>query len=104
MTENELQLEVQALCAELGLLWHHCKDSRKCAGHPGFPDLVILGPGGLHIVELKSDHGDTSAEQDQWIWLLHQSSFTEGQVWRPADLKSGRIRGTLERLARPCEF
>lgn len=37
----------------------------KAAGlHPGWPDLVILGPGGgLKCLELKSESGDLSAAQ-----------------------------------------
>lgn len=95
-TETGLQLEVQDLCDELGLLWHHCRDSRKCAGKGGFPDLIIVGIGGVIFAELKGADGDTSAYQDRWLWYLARTQNVA--VWRPEDLGSGVIRTALERL------
>lgn len=68
MTEAEFQRQAEAECARLGLLWHHCTDSRHCRGPRGFPDLLALGPGGLVIAELKGTGGETTAGQDLWIW------------------------------------
>lgn len=106
MTETELQDRVQTLCDELGLLWHHCRDSRACNGHKGLPDLIIAGPRGLLLIELKSEDGDRSADQDLWAWTL--SKAAEGgtvrldyQMWRPADLASGLIATELRRIAAP---
>ena len=99
MNETELQHKVQAICEELDLLWHHCCDPRKCTGNKGLPDLIIVGPGGLLLAELKSDDGTTSAHQDLWLWQLSHTPNTPGRVWRPADLESGRIRRELAAIA-----
>jgi hypothetical protein len=95
VTEEDLQTEVQALCVDLGLIWHHCRNSRTCDGPKGFPDLTIASRNGLIAVELKSARGDTTPGQDFWLWTLGNN----GRLWRPADLDSGRIREQLERLA-----
>ena len=108
MTEDQLLAEVTALCDRLGLLWHHDPDSRRSKGTKGFPDLVIAGPHGIIFAELKSEDGDTSADQDRWLWTLGQivdsliSEYQESRimcfVWRPADLASGLIKWELEAL------
>ena len=95
MTEAELVTEVMALADSFGLLYHHCGDSRHCSGPKGLPDLIIAGPGGVLFAELKSDTGVTSADQDMWAWVFHQVGRTV-RLWRPADLKDGRIRQELE--------
>lgn len=106
MTETGLQREVQALCDEYGLLWHHCRDSRACYGPRGLPDLIAAGPRGLILAELKSADGDRSADQDLWAWTLTRAA--EGgsvrldyQLWRPADLASGLIAAELRRISGP---
>lgn len=73
MTEAEFQAAAEAECERLGLLWHHCTDPRRCRGPRGFPDLIALGPRGLVVAELKSADGDTSAEQDRWIYTAWQA-------------------------------
>lgn len=93
MTELELLAEVTALCDRLGLLWHHDPDSRFVKGTPGFPDLVIVGKRVLWA-ELKSDLGDTSAEQDLWHWTLHRADQTVA-IWRPRDLENGAVEALL---------
>lgn len=75
MTEAEFQAAAEAECARLGLLWHHCTEPRRCSGPRGFPDLLALGPRGLVLAELKSATGDTSAEQDNWIYTAHQAGL-----------------------------
>lgn len=96
MTEADLTEAVIALAGELGLLCHWCRDSRKCKGHKGLPDLIIVGRK-LLFAELKSETGDTSGDQDLWLYKLDRA----GQmwvVWRPADYGNGTIRETLEAL------
>lgn len=90
MSESVFTGEVMRLARRLGLLAHHCKDSRKCEGAAGFPDLIALGERGLLIAELKTENGDTSAGQDLWAWTASRSGLAI-PVLRPADLDSGRI-------------
>lgn len=97
MTEAQLQAAVLELCKLRGLLAYHVHDSRRSAA--GFPDLVIAGPGGVIFRELKSEAGETSAEQDLWGWVLCRGGAS-WQIWRPADWYSGAISYVLEQLSR----
>jgi hypothetical protein len=94
--EQSFLSQVTVLADSMGLLWHHCHDSRLCEGTPGFPDLVIAGPGGILFRELKSGTGETTPGQELWLWTLNGSLRTS--VWRPADLEAGIIRAELEAL------
>lgn len=97
VSEAELTSDVIGLADSLGLLWHHCPDSRRCKGNPGFPDLLVAGPRGLVLAELKSEHGETSADQDLWLWTLRQAEI-EAIVARPGSLDW--LRKYLGSLAR----
>lgn len=99
MNEKQLTRAVLAMAASAGVLAHHCRDSRHCDGPPGFPDLLLLGGGGLVLAELKSDDGQTSAGQDLWAWTAHQAGITI-PVLRPADLAADRITTLLESTRR----
>jgi hypothetical protein len=99
VTEEEFTGSVVARIDRLGLMYHHCRDSRKCAGRRGFPDLVSAGRRGVLFAELKMPDGETSAEQDLWAWTLRKA----GQawvLWEPADLDNGVIDGALVQLER----
>lgn len=95
MTEAALQDAVAGLIRWLGLLAYHTYDSRRSG--PGFPDLVIAGPGGHLFRELKTRTGKLSPAQQQWIERLG-SAGADVAVWRPADLTSGRIQAELEAI------
>ena len=84
MTEAELVIEVIKMCAQLGLLWHHCHEARTCLGPRGLPDLIITGPHGLIFAEIKSEDGETSPGQDLWIWTLDRIGSLDitPAVWR----------------------
>lgn len=74
----------------------------------GFPDLVLCKPGPSEIhgrwkfsepsdllfVELKSDAGKVTPEQEEWIDALEYHAET--RVWRPADWNDGTILATLK--------
>ena len=90
---------VLAMARDRGLLVHHCPDSRRCTGQKGFPDLVIAGPGGILFAELKSEDGETSADQDLWGWTLSRGlGRLAHTILRPGDLRNGRIARELNRL------
>lgn len=99
MSEAELTRDIMALADSLGLLWHHCPDSRRCKGNRGFPDLVIAGPGGIIFAEVKGPDGETSAEQDLWGWTISDRKPARWRLWRPADLEDGTIERELRQLA-----
>ena len=107
MTEAELLAEIVRMSKGRGLLWHHCRNSRLCDGHSGFPDLTIAGPSGIIFAELKTQRNDTTAGQERWLWTLGHSrrlppdrpvqSATAG-VWRPDHLEDGSIADALDAI------
>lgn len=96
MREDQLQEKILELCGWYHLKVFHVYDSRKSAG-PGFPDLVITGPGGTLFAELKSDKGRVSLNQEEWIDALRQSG-QHAVVWRPTDWAV--IQHTLDTLSK----
>ena len=98
MTEAELLAEVTKRCDQLGLRYHHCRDSRHCEGDPGFPDLVIFGCRKLLFRELKSEDGRSSRAQLSFLDVLRMNRLNIG-IWRPEDWDSGRITRELEEIA-----
>lgn len=104
MTESELRSAILAECERLGLwvFWipqaARTGIGRTAKTARGWPDLVIAGSHGVIFRELKSYYGQTSYEQDYWVWYLHNGGCDTG-IWRPAEWESGRIRDELQALA-----
>jgi hypothetical protein len=104
--EKDLTLSAIHQAAGMGLLAHWCQDSRKCLGR-GFPDLMFAGPGGIGFAEVKTSDGDTSAEQDLWLWTLakhirpplHVSPLQFVRLWQPSDFWNGTVDNDLGSLA-----
>jgi hypothetical protein len=92
MTEKSLQASIIEICRLYGIAWYHTFDSRRSAR--GWPDLALCGKRGFITRELKSDRGTLTAEQERWADRLRQAGISWA-VWRPADLKSGRIQQEL---------
>lgn len=97
--------EVMGLAQRMGLLVHWCPDSRKCYGQKGFPDLTIVGPGGILFAECKMPDGQTTAEQDRWGWMLSQDrrryrnrEDIRYELWFPVHLENGTIEKVLDKL------
>jgi len=57
----------------------------------GFPDLILLKPPELLVVEIKSETGRTSPEQRTWLQAF-AACGVETQVWKPRDLDAIRQR------------
>jgi len=112
--EGKLQREIISYCddldARLLLLFpgvpgmrlkvHHEVDSKK--SRRGLPDLIIAGPGGLLIVELKRQDkaAQATVEQNEWLDTLAASGHA-AYLWRPEDWVSGKIQREIQRIARP---
>ena len=94
MSEQALQQAVIQLARLLGIEWYHTHDSRR--SKKGFPDLVLCGSRVLYR-ELKTQVGKLTAEQERWAARLQQAS-QDWAVWRPADLRSGRILNELRAI------
>jgi len=91
MPETEFTGEVMRRAAANGLLAHHCGRPQLCQGPIGFLDTIIAGQHGVLFAEQKSATGQTTAEQDLWIWTVHRARRVQAVVWEPADLDSGLI-------------
>jgi hypothetical protein len=85
MSEAQLLAAVRRLARLRQWLTYHTHLSRH--SEPGWPDLVLLSvhQRRLLIVELKTDTGATSPEQDQWLAALAACGI-EVAIWRPRDL------------------
>jgi len=94
VSEQALQQAVIQLARLLGIEWYHTYDSRR--SRKGFPDLVLCGSRVLYR-ELKTETGPVTSEQQRWGDRLRQAC-EDWAVWRPADLRSGRILGELRAI------
>lgn len=101
MTEAQLMEAIRALCKHLGLDAFHAHDSRRSWG-PGFPDLVVAGPGGLLFRECKGANGVLQPHQRRWGSVLTRAG-ANWSVWRPRDLADGTIARQLTAIANIAE-
>lgn len=97
MTEAELQEQIRSLVRTAGMLIYHPYDSRH--SYSGFPDLVIVGRGGILHRELKRDGEYPTPAQRSWIRALTEAG-ADVDVWRPADWPD-RITAEVLALRRP---
>ena len=51
----------------------------------GWPDLVIVRPPRILFVELKSETGEATARQLEWLDVLRLLPQVEVFLWRPCD-------------------
>ena len=80
ITERAFMSQVMALAKLRGWLTYHTWNSRKSAN--GFPDLILLRGERIWAVELKTDIGKTTLEQETWLAAFEEAHvFVD--VWRP---------------------
>lgn len=96
--EEKLRARVITRAGELGLWWLEIPDSRKLA-HRGWPDLVLIGPGGVLFRELKATEGSLSEWQLYVLRSLERAGADTG-IWRPWDWATGLIERQLLALTR----
>ena len=82
MSEKEFQAQVVELARKLGYKVFHDYDSRMNTA--GFPDLVLVGRYVI-FAELKTDSGQLTSPQMQWIQALTSAEGVHAVVWRPKD-------------------
>lgn len=81
--------------------------NQRIAGNKGFPDLEIMGPGGVLYRELKTMNGmgpGGGLRPDQLVWrdrLL--AAGQDYEIWTPRDLETGRIEQQLAAIEEPNE-
>jgi len=109
-TEGEFAGQVEDLLERFGWLWCHFRPARTMrgwrtavTGHKGFPDYVAVRPPRLIFAELKSEKGEVSPEQTEWIDTLRKCEtktpkMFRGQpevyLWRPSQIEE--IAGILK--------
>lgn len=93
---DSLEAAVLGFMRDLGLWGYHTRDSKR--SEKGWPDWVILGPGGSLFRELKSERGTLSVDQRRVGSMLARAGL-DWAVWRPSDLFSGLIAAQLSRIA-----
>jgi len=96
ISEKTLQGLVEGYCLQKGLLFYHTYDSRRSVA--GYPDLTILGAGGVMLAELKSETGKLSRSQKAWVDAAI-ASHTPVRIWRPAQRRDGTIRADIDEFA-----
>ncbi|HEX4661883.1 MAG TPA: hypothetical protein VH307_31190 [Streptosporangiaceae bacterium] len=96
MTETELNTHIKVMIAQRQLFGYHVRNSIGSAA--GWPDWVILGPGGILFRELKSESGMLSPEQGS-IAVKLQAVGQNWDIWRPSDLRCGIIAREMDRIA-----
>lgn len=97
MSEEKLEEAVRCIARDLGVTRVHHRDSRQTTS--GWPDDVLIGPGGLLFRELKRQDGRVTPTQA----AMHQALADAGAdiaVWRPEDLISGRIAREVAAISR----
>lgn len=82
VTEKAWQNTVLELASYGRWLTYHPHDSRHST--PGWPDLALVRPPELVMVELKTDVGRLSSAQKLWLNAL-LACGVECHVWRPRD-------------------
>lgn len=91
LTEEHFQQQVIDLAKLHGYtLIYHTRNSRRSPA--GFPDLVLVSEqrGRALFRELKTETGRVSPAQFAWVSGMLMAKLDVG-VWRPSDLRSGRI-------------
>lgn len=96
MLEAVLQGRVAALCEQFGVRHYHTYNSRRSPS--GWPDSAMVGVGGFMVRELKRQREKPTPAQQAWLDDLTRAGVN-ADVWRPADLISGRIQTEIAALA-----
>lgn len=93
--EKDFQNVVIHLAHMFGWWVYHTHDSRR--SQPGFPDLVLIREPEIIYVELKTEKGQLSAEQNVVIGKLNNCG-QETYVWRPRHLDDIKTRLSRKEL------
>lgn len=79
--------------------------NQRIAGNKGFPDLMVVGPGGVLFRELKTMDGmSRGLRPDQQVWRDRlKAAGQDWQTWMPRDLETGRIEQEMSAIEVPNE-
>ena len=92
ITEKEFSQQVEDLLNLFGWRWCHFRPARTeygwrtpLSGYPGFLDYIAV-KNRLIIFELKSENGNLTSAQEEWLDTL-KACGQEVYLWRPADIE-----------------
>lgn len=84
ITEKAFMAEVQKYAKRCGWRCYHTYNSRR--SQAGFPDLCMARSDRLIFAELKTETGELTADQSNWIEDLRKvGPPVEVYLWRPRD-------------------
>ena len=92
LSERDFQQQVVDLADVYG--WKHFHNLDARGSDPGWPDLVLVRPPQLLIVELKAERGSLTDAQREWLQALGMCNV-EVRIWRPSSWPE--IETTLKR-------
>mgnify|MGYP001558575185 CR=1 FL=1 len=103
MTESQLQRSVIEMARTFGWRIHHCRPGmdRKgrwatpIQGDAGFVDLILLRGGRAMAVELKSERGRLTWQQEEWLAAFRETGC-ETYVWQPRNWLAGECEAVLK--------
>lgn len=91
-SEAEFLSQIVEVAQLHGWLAHHTRPAWSSKGYrtpiqgdPGFPDLVLVRPPLIIMVEVKSERGRLSPAQQRWIAALEVCTSADFRIWRPSD-------------------
>ncbi len=93
ISERDLQQHVVAMAKALSWSVFHPWSSVHSAA--GWPDLFMVRDGRALAVELKSQAGKITWQQEAWLNDLQRVPGIRTAYWRPADLMSGEVERAL---------
>lgn len=86
ITETQLREQIRDLCRNLGYKFYFAWMSIHSPR--GMPDLILCRPPRLIFAELKTEKGQLSEYQKEWVELLGEcGGNVECYVWRPGDIE-----------------
>ncbi|WP_433731113.1 VRR-NUC domain-containing protein [Actinoplanes sp. CA-051413] len=103
VSEDALLRTILEMAKRMGVLAAHFRPAQSQTGRwltavqgdgKGYPDVTLVGKGGVLFRELKAARGSLSREQKVWLAALEEAGADMG-VWRPVDLQSGRIEAEI---------
>lgn len=81
--EKDWQQQVLDAARYLNWRCYHTFDSRRSA--PGFPDVLCVKDGKMICLELKTETGKATLEQEIWIAMLDMVPGVTARIARPSD-------------------
>lgn len=101
ISEKQFSQQVFDLARLNGWLAFRYPTWQRTATTPGFPDLVLVRPGEILFLELKSEKGTISAAQESVLALLSGVTRVRVGTAKPSDWDT--LVETLKRVPPACE-